>query len=45
MGGGLGVGSGRKGIVIFFKIETMVAHLHDKGKGQLLDGLVNKWRG
>ena len=39
------MGSGRKGIVIFFKMETMVAHLHDKGKGHTTEGTVAGWPG
>lgn len=34
--------------LFFFKMEMIIANLHDKGKDvpqreQLLDGLVNKW--
>lgn len=39
------MGSGRKGIVIFLKMETMVAHLHDKGKGRTTEGTVAGWPG
>lgn len=39
------MGSGRKGIVIFFKMETMVAHVHDKGKGRTTEGTVAGWPG